>query len=102
MTRNESLFAEIIFDLSTNVEHDKLYKCVEDSRELFMMVKDWAEEFDMRYPMSRLNRDFSEIHKIDYLTAIDNFYEEKKTEFFKELCTNNPYIYKLVKQLLES
>lgn len=81
MTRQESLFAEIIFDLSRFAEQDMLYMLVEDSREIFQLVKDWAEEFDMKYPMPRLNRSFSEVHDIDYFTAIENFYAEKKTEF---------------------
>ena len=82
MTRQESLFAEIIFDLTRYAEQDMLYQLVEDSREIFQYVKSWAEEFDMKYPMSRLNRSFSEIHKTDYFTAIEDFYAEKKREFF--------------------
>lgn len=81
MTRQESLFAEIIFDLSTMAESDKLYTLVEDSREIFLLVKEWAEEFDMKYPMPRLNRSFSEIYDIDYFSAIEMFYLEKKGEF---------------------
>ena len=85
MTRQESLFAEIIFDLSTMAERDKLYTLVEDSREIFLLVKEWAEEFDMKYPMPRLKRSFSEIYVIDYFIAIENFYLEKKGEFILNL-----------------
>lgn len=82
MTRQESLFAEIIFDLTRFAEQDMLYKLVMDSREIFQYVKEWAEEFDMKYPMPRLNRSFSEVYDTDYFTAIEEFYAEKKREFF--------------------
>lgn len=85
MTRQESLFAEVIFDLTRCAEQDMLYKHVEDSREIFQYVKSWAEEFDMKYPMPRLNRSFSEVHDTDYFTAIENFYAEKKREFMTNL-----------------
>jgi hypothetical protein len=57
----------------------------EDSREIFILVKIWAEEFDMKYPMPRLNRSFSEIYNIDYFSAIEYFYEDKKREFMANL-----------------
>ncbi len=85
MTRHESLFAEIIYDLSYLAGLDDLHALVEDSRELFCMIKDWAETFDCRYPMPRnVVCDFSEIHKIDYITAIDKFYIEVRNEFMAE------------------
>jgi hypothetical protein len=85
MTRHESLFAEIIYDLSYLAGEDELHKIVEDSRELFCMIKDWAETFDCRYPMPRnVVCDFSEIHKIDYITAIDNFYVEVRNEYMAD------------------
>lgn len=86
MTRHESLFAEIIYDLSYLAGLDKLqYNFIEDSRELFCMIKDWAEEFDVKYPMPRnVVRDFSELYGIDYLTAIDKFYIEKRNELMAE------------------
>lgn len=89
MTRHESLFAEIVYDLSYLAGLDELHaNFIEDSRELFEMIKDWAETFDCRYPMPRnAVRDFSEIHGIDYITAIDNFYIEARNEFMKE-CHN--------------
>lgn len=86
MTRHESLFAEIIYDLSYLAGLDELHgNFIEDSRELFEMIKDWAETFDCRYPMPRnLVCDFSEIYGKDYLTAIDNFYIEVRNEFMKD------------------
>lgn len=85
MTRHESLFAEIIYDLSFLAGQDDLTRFIEDSRELFEMVKDWAETFDCRYPMPRNVRcDFSELHGDDYLTAIDNFYIEMRNEYMAD------------------
>jgi Glu-tRNA(Gln) amidotransferase subunit E-like FAD-binding protein len=85
MTRHESLFAEIIFDLSYLAGVDDLHRFVEDSRELFCMIKDWAEEFDVKYPMPRqVKYDFSELHNVDYITAIDNFYIQKRNEYMQD------------------
>ena len=86
MTRHESLFAEIIYDLSYLAGLDKLhYNFIEDSRELFCMIKDWAMEFDVKYPMPRnVVCDFSELYGDDYITAIDNFYIEKRNELMAE------------------
>ena len=85
MTRHESLFAEIIYDLSFLAGQDDLTRFIEDSRELFEMVKDWAETFDCRYPMPRnVKCDFSELYGDDYLTAIDKFYIEVRNEYIEE------------------
>ena len=85
MTRHESLFAEIIYDLSYLAGLDKLhFNFIEDSRELFCIIKDWAMEFDVKYPMPRNVCDFSELYGIDYLTAIDIFYIEKRNELMAE------------------
>lgn len=85
MTRHESLFAEIIYDLSYLAGQDNLHELIEDSRELFEMVKDWAETFDCRYPMPRnVVCDFSELYGDDYLTAIDKFYIEVRNEYMAE------------------
>lgn len=85
MTRHESLFAEIIYDLSYLAGQDDLIRFIEDSRELFEMVKDWAETFDCRYPMPRNVRcDFSELHGDDYITAIDKFYIEVRNEYMAD------------------
>lgn len=86
MTRHESLFAEIIYDLSYLAGLDKLHNnFIEDSRELFCMIKDWAEEFDVKYPMPRnVVCDFSELYGDDYLTAIDKFYIEKRNEYMRD------------------
>jgi hypothetical protein len=101
MTRHESLFAEIIYDLSHLAGLDELHgNFIEDSRELFIMIKDWAETFDCRYPMPRnVVCDFSEIHGIDYITAIDNFYIEVRNEFMRDYhnITNKDVLNKLFK-----
>ena len=100
MTRHESLFAEIIYDLSFLAGQDDLSRFIGDSRELFVMVKDWAETFDCRYPMPRnVVCDFSEIHGIDYITAIDNFYIEVRNEFMRDYhnITNKDVLNKLFK-----
>lgn len=94
MTRHESLFAEIIFDLSYLAGVDDLHRFVEDSRELFCMIKDWAEEFDVKYPMPRqVKYGFSELHNVDYITAIDNFYIEMRNEYLKnKYNVDNPIV----------
>ena len=86
MTRHESLYAEIVYDLSYLAGQDNIHgELVEDSRELFSMIKEWAEEFDVKYPMPRQAvRDFSELYGDDYLTAIDKFYIQKRNEFMEE------------------
>ena len=85
MTRHESLFAEIIYDLSFLAGQDDLTRFIEDSRELFMKIKVWAEEFDIKYPMPRkVVCDFSELYDVDYLTAIDNFYVMKRNEYMAD------------------
>ena len=87
MTRHESLFAEIIYDLSYLAGLDKLhFNFIEDGRrELFCMIKDWAMEFDVKYPMPRnVVCDFSELYGIDYITALDKFYIEKRNEYMRE------------------
>ena len=84
MTRHESLFAEIIYDLSYLAGQDDLTRFIEDSRELFMKIKEWAMRFDMKYPMPRnVVCDFSELYDVDYLTAIDKFYVEMRNEYLK-------------------
>ena len=94
MTRHESLFAEIIYDLSYLAGLDDLTRFIEDSRELFEMIKDWAETFDCRYPMPRnVVCDFSELYKEDYLTAIDKFYIEVRNEYMKnKYNVDNPIV----------
>ena len=85
MTRHESLFAEIIYDLSYLAGFDDLLHFVEDSRKLFEIIKDWTEEFDNKYPMPEDKIvDFSELYGDDYITAIDNFYIEKRNELMAE------------------
>lgn len=90
MTRHESLFAEIVYNLSYLAGEDELHRFIEDSRDIFMLIKDWAEEFDVKYPMPRnVVCDFSEIYKIDYLIAIDKFYIEKRNEYMRNVCDVN-------------
>ena len=85
MTRHESLFAEIIYDLSYLAGQDDLTRFIEDSRELFMKIKYWAEEFDIKYPMPRnVVCDFSDLYEEDYLTAIDKFYVQKRNEYMAD------------------
>jgi hypothetical protein len=84
MTRHESLFAEIIYDLSYLAGEDELHNIVEDSRALFCMIKEWAEDFDTKYPMPRqVVCDFSELYGDDYLTAVDKFYIQKRNEYME-------------------
>lgn len=84
MARHENLIAETIYDLSYLAGTDELNRFIEDSRELFILITDWAEEFDKKYPMPENDdRDFYYIFGIDYLTAIDYFYIEKRNEVMK-------------------
>lgn len=84
MARHENLIAETIYDLSYLAGTDELNRFIEDSRELFILITDWAEEFDKKYQMPENDdRDFYYIFGIDYLTAIDDFYIEKRNEFIK-------------------
>lgn len=101
MTRHESLFAEIVYDLSYLAGLDELHcNFVEDSRMLFCMIKGWAEEFDKKYPMPRVTIvDFSELYDIDYISALDKFYIEKRNEFMRDChnITNKILLNKLFK-----
>jgi hypothetical protein len=84
MARHENLIAETIYDLSYLAGTDELNRFIEDSRELFILITDWAEEFDKKYTMPENDdRDFYYIFGIDYLTAIDYFYIEKRNELIK-------------------
>lgn len=84
MAKHENLIAETIYDLSYLAGTDELNRFIEDSRELFILITDWAEEFDKKYQMPENDdRDFYYIFGIDYLTAIDYFYIEKRNELIK-------------------
>lgn len=84
MAKHENLIAETIYDLSYLAGTDELNRFIEDSRELFILITDWAEEFDKKYAMPENDdRDFYYIFGIDYLTAIDYFYIEKRNELIK-------------------
>lgn len=81
MTQHDILFGEIIYDLSYLGGEDDLLRFVKDSRKLYEIVRDWAEEFDKKYPMPEDKIvDFSELYNVEYVTAIDNFYIEKRNE----------------------
>lgn len=85
MTRQDILFGEIVYDLSYLGGVDDLQHFVEDSRKLYEIIRDWAEEFDEKYPMPEDKIvDFSELYNDDYITAIDNFYIEKRNELMAE------------------
>ena len=85
MTRHDALYLEIVYDLSYLAGLDDLHALVEDSRVLLQMIKEWATEFDVKYPMPRVTIvDFSELYGDDYITAIDKFYIEKRNEFMAE------------------
>ena len=82
MVQVRHAFLETLYDLSYLAGLDELHgKVIEDSRELFVMLKEWATEFEDKYPLTDEQMgDFSIVHGIDYLTAIDNFYAEKRDE----------------------
>lgn len=85
MARHENLIAETIYDLSYLAGTDELNRFIEDSRELFILITDWAEEFEKKYQMPENDdRDFYYIFGIDYLTAIDNFYIEKRNKYMRD------------------
>ena len=70
---------ETIYDLSYMAGEDNLFnEVVEDSRELFYMIKEWAKEFEDKF-----NIDFDE-SEFDYIEEIDKFYKEKKKVLLNE------------------
>lgn len=78
-------FLESLYDLTYLAGLDDLHALIEDSRELFVMLKEWATEFEDKYPLTEEQMgDFSITHGIDYLTAIDKFYIEKRNEYMKD------------------
>ena len=78
-------FLESLYDLTYLAGLDDLHAFIEDSRELFVMLKEWATEFEDKYPLTEEQMgDFSITHGIDYLTAIDKFYIEKRNEYMKD------------------
>lgn len=79
-------FLESLYDLTYLAGLDNLHgKIIEDSRELFVMLKEWATEFEDKYPLTEEQMgDFSIVHGIDYLTAIDKFYIEKRNEYMAD------------------
>lgn len=79
-------FLESLYDLTYLAGVDNLHgNIIEDSRELFVMLKEWASEFEDKYPLTEEQMgDFSIVHGIDYLTAIDEFYIEKRNEYMKD------------------
>ena len=79
-------FLESLYDLSYLAGLDGLHgKVIEDSRELFVMLKEWATEFEDKYPLTEEQMgDFSITHGVDYLHAIDEFYVEKRNEYMED------------------
>ena len=79
-------FLETMYDLSYLAGVDGLHgKVIEDSRELFELIDEWATEFESKYPLTEEQiGDFSIVHRVDYLTAIDNFYIEKRNEYMRD------------------
>ena len=79
-------FLESLYDLTYLAGLDNLHgNIIEDSRELFVMLKEWATEFEDKYPLTEEQMgDFSIVHGIDYLTAIDKFYIEKRNEYMED------------------
>lgn len=70
---------ETIYDLSYMAGEDNLFnEVVEDSRELFYMIKEWAKEFEDKF-----NIDFDE-SELDYIVEIEKFYLEKKKELLNK------------------
>lgn len=66
---------ETIYDLSYMAGEDNLFnEVVEDSRELFYLIKEWAKEFESKFDI-----DFDE-SELDYIAEIEKFYLEKKKE----------------------
>ena len=86
MREINNTFLETMYDLSYLAGVDGLHgKVIEDSRELFELIDEWATEFEEKYPLTEEQiGDFSIVHKIDYLTAIDNFYIEKRNEYMRD------------------
>ena len=79
-------FIETMYDLSYLAGVDGLHgKIIEDSRGLFELIDEWATEFENKYPLTEEQTgDFSIVHGVDYLTAIDDFYIEKRNEYMKD------------------
>lgn len=64
---------ETIYDLSYMAGEDNLFdEVIEDSRELFYLIRKWAKEFESKFDI-----DFDE-SEFDYIEEIDKFYKEKK------------------------
>lgn len=80
-TFQECVIWETIYDLSYLAGQDDLLRFIEDSRLLYSYIKDWAIEFEEKY---KFEDDFNEENNIDYLTALDNFYIQKRNEYIKE------------------
>lgn len=86
MREINNTFLETMYDLSYLAGVDGLHgKVIEDSRELFELIDEWATEFEEKYPLTEEQiGDFSIVHGVDYLTAIDNFYIEKRNEYMRD------------------
>lgn len=69
---------EAVFDITLTFGYDRLEDCDYDSRELFQEIVEWAKEFEAKYEGAAWNED------IDYIETIDNFANEKLTEWKRE------------------
>jgi hypothetical protein len=86
MREINNTFLETMYDLSYLAGVDGLHgKVIEDSRELFELIDEWATEFEEKYPLTDEQiGDFSIVHGVDYLITIDNFYIEKRNEYMRD------------------
>ena len=86
MVQIKNPFLETLYDLSYLAGVDGLHgKVIEDSRVLFELIDGWATEFESKYPLTEEQvGDFSIVHGVDYLNAIDDFYIEKRNEYMKD------------------
>lgn len=77
---------ETMYDLSYLAGVDGLHgKVIEDSRELFELINEWATEFEEKYPLTEEQiGDFSIVHGVDYLITIDKFYIEKRNKYMRD------------------
>lgn len=76
----KQIIYETIYDLSYLAGVDKLSETYDiDSRELYGIILDWAEEFENKF------KDVDwDTTNIDYLTEISNFYDEKVYQLEEE------------------
>lgn len=69
---------ETVADIALAFGYDRLEDCDYDSRELVWEIVEWAKEFEAKYEGAAWNEE------IDYIETIDNFANEKLTEWKQE------------------